>query len=129
MECPAGEVCFHGECWPSCSLEGNVVDVFPPNRAIDARQPVRIDDLFDQLGWQKWTFTFDCDPRVIAGEPSDFRVTVTEGLPPLIESVVPGPGNRTLTVRLREPIPTGQLTCVIIWTVVASGAPATSPAT
>ena len=44
--------------------------------------------------------------------PSDFRVTVTEGLPPLIETVVPGPGTQTLTVRLREPIAAGQWTCL-----------------
>ena len=112
MECPVGEVCFHGQCWPSCSFEDDVVSVFPPNCAIDARQPLRIDDPSDQLGWQEWVFTFNCDPRVIGMRPSDFRVTVTEGLPRLIETVVPGPGNQALTVRLREPIPVGQWTCL-----------------
>jgi hypothetical protein len=112
MECSAGEVCFQGECWPGCSFEDNVVDAFPPNCAIDARQPVRINDPSGQLGWQEWTFTFNCDPRVIAREPSDFRVSVAEGLPLLIETVVPGPENETLAVRLREPIPAGHWTCL-----------------
>jgi len=111
----AGEECDDGGTVPgdgcdgNCLIEGaaalSVVSSYPPDEAIDARQPTDVNDdsiVFD--GWSVINVTFDGDPSsVVAG---DFSVSVVGGGPvPSVSSVVMGSGTNEIVLTLDIGIP------------------------
>ncbi len=85
------------------------VSSYPPDRAIDARQPSDL-DCTEFFGWDAIEITFDCDTAGV--QTSDFTVTVDPAdiTPPAIVAVEPD-GNAA-TLRFDVAIPTRH------WTVV-----------
>lgn len=87
--CGAGEVCnpSTGECVSGCSG----MTSYPPNCAIDARQPHAINDASAVQGIQQIEVSFDSGCNTDSLSDANFRVRVRPGLvlPPNISSVEP----------------------------------------
>jgi hypothetical protein len=86
-----------------------LIDVFPPNCAIDARQPCEPDGS-NRSGWDEVTFAFDGPTDCLTKH--DFAVSVHGGIAPtpFIDEVIPD--GDTLTVTLTIPIPVYRWLCL-----------------
>lgn len=101
---------------PVCSFvvtredcERTPIDVFPPNCAIDARQPCEPDGS-NRSGWDEVTITFDGPASCLSKQ--DFAVFVRGGLAavPFIDALIPD--GDTLTLTLTTPIPVYRWLCI-----------------
>lgn len=113
-QCDPGFVCdpVDGECKPECTWEG-VSGTFPPDCAIDARQPHALNDANVKYGWNQLVLEFECNPDVLNAQPADFGArTVPFGEAPFIDSVVTNVAERTVTVTLDRIIETSYWTCI-----------------
>lgn len=101
---------------PVCSFavtsedcERTVIEVFPPNCAIDARQPCEPDGS-NRSGWDEVTFTFDGPASCLSKR--DFAVSIHGGIAavPFIDELIPDGDMLTLT--LTTPIPVYRWLCI-----------------
>ena len=97
---------------PDCPVSmDDIIDVSPPHRAIDARQPHDPANTFP-YGWSQLVLTFDCDPTPLGLLPWDFGVLIEPPPipppppPPQIVSIAYGIEN-TVTLILDGPIRPG----------------------
>jgi hypothetical protein len=109
-ECDCG--CQFGDidCPSPCGMQ-NLIDVYPPNCTIDARQPHALDSHDVVFGWDSIELTFDCDPSGLG--VSHFNVQQIAGSvppPPSLESVT-SVGN-TLRLQFSAPINVWKWTCI-----------------
>ncbi|NOT02636.1 MAG: hypothetical protein HOP29_18680 [Phycisphaerales bacterium] len=96
--------CAGGDC-PQLTI----TDSFPPDGAIDARQPHALSDASVRYGWDHVDITFDGDVSALG--PEHFTVTVTSGAAPMVIDVIPI-GCDQVRVVLDGPIPPGAWTTI-----------------
>lgn len=97
----------------NCTSINDVVDVFPPQCAIDARQPHEPNDPSATFGWNELVLNFGCDPTPLGLQSSDFSVAVIPiGVPPSISNVITDGVNSTVTVVFSQQIKPEFWTCV-----------------
>ena len=91
-----------------------VVETYPPQCAIDARQPHPLDSLTPEFGWDRLVLVFNSDPAPLNLKKSDFSISAPACpcVPPAIADVITDSANKAVIVKFSRAIPTGCWTCV-----------------
>lgn len=101
---------------PPCTVPISIVGVSPDHCAIDARRPFPPNTPAQRQGFNSMVLTFSSTPGTGEDAANDYQVTQipaqTPPVPPIISSVVAGPGANQKTLNFNVPIQPNKWTCV-----------------